>query len=51
MLDVESHPLLMGRGIDFKLAETDGSMGSVGTSVTHETGFDTLSVRLCKVMY
>ena len=46
MAAVEAHPLLAGRDIDFKLAEG----GSCGHSrVCHETGFDSLSVRFCKV--
>ena len=43
---VRLHPLLAGRDIDFKLAAGGGVMAA---ETVHETGFDTLSVRKCKV--
>lgn len=55
---VKSHPSLMSKSIDFKLAENigvnDGGGGGSGNTgqmenVIKETGFDTLCVRLCKV--
>ena len=55
---VETHPMLMGKSIDFKLAETNtngrgdsgrSSGSSRTTDVIKETGFDSLCVRLCKV--
>lgn len=43
---IKAHPLFKDKSIDFKLAES--SMGADGV-VMHETGFDNLAVRLCKV--
>ena len=43
---VEAHPLLGDRGIDFKLAEAGSRHDG---RVCAETGFDTLSVRFCRV--
>lgn len=43
---IKAHPLFKDKSIDFKLAER--SMAADGV-VMHETGFDNLAVRLCKV--